>query len=116
MSKGRHLPVLFQINLTRQHVQKRRKAPLQLQCLSDWYKLLVKQWRDSYPLEGMLCRSCQVKIISGLLYLVVCRSGEECSALENQNPFLKLLGSLLTIQDAKNNRTDKIEKIARGEH
>ena len=45
------------------------------------------------------------------------RAGTECSALEtNQNPFLKIISSLLTAQDSKGNRTDKIEKINRGEH
>ncbi|XGW32873.1 hypothetical protein V3C99_017409 [Haemonchus contortus] len=45
------------------------------------------------------------------------RSGNECTALETeQNPFLKIISSLLNIQDAKNNSTEGPVKIRRGEH
>lgn len=45
------------------------------------------------------------------------RSGNECSALETDtNPFLKIISSLLNIQDEKQNGTDIPVKIRRGEH
>ncbi|VDL78689.1 unnamed protein product [Nippostrongylus brasiliensis] len=44
-------------------------------------------------------------------------SGNECTALETEtNPFLKIISSLLNIQDAKQNGTDGPMKIRRGEH
>ncbi|KAK5979941.1 Zinc metalloproteinase [Trichostrongylus colubriformis] len=45
------------------------------------------------------------------------RSGNECTALETeQNPFLKIISSLLNIHDAKQNGTNGPVKIRRGEH
>ncbi|CAI5456645.1 unnamed protein product [Caenorhabditis angaria] len=45
------------------------------------------------------------------------RSGDQCTALETeQNPFFKIINSLLSIQDAKNNSTMIAKRLMRGEH
>ncbi|CAD6185502.1 unnamed protein product [Caenorhabditis auriculariae] len=45
------------------------------------------------------------------------RSGNECTALEtDQNPFFKIINSLLSIQDPKSNSTLIQKRLMRGEH